>query len=495
MRMLQAVSNLNSLFPGPHHPTCHTPPSPSRWVVSDMWRYARDFLSGREAEEVYQAGLPGGNTIIEEEGEGVRDIWTDNTYERPTKEARIEVTRYPVVPYELVDYIIDHLHNDISSLENCALVCRSWLPSSRFHMFRRIEVDISNDYAIENTRYHRICQSLESSPDLGRYVEELVLTRQGGGWLVEGCEQAGFPACAFPNMRSFTLIFDQWKGVPSTFIGSVQNLLQSSPSLGQIHIEGGQFPTFSDILPFISSPLGLRHVKLSSVKFGNADVSYEDNNGQIQLETLYLAIPKIAFLSEWLANPRCSVGITCLRSLHILETMEFLEAGRLVEGASTSLEHLELRGPYPLNGIDDSVGAINLCNAPNLRSLRLSDVTRSETFSPVRWIRSLFSDITSSVPLESIEIEVSGGMHEGLDWLDWKDLDVLFSRSEFGELKKVVIVLHVDKKLGEPRKELKKLWDQMPNLRKQGIVEVISRDQWMGSPASIPAKCIRISEA
>jgi hypothetical protein len=42
------------------------------------------------------------------------------------------------IPQELVDMVIDHLHGDRRALSACSLVCRSWLPSSRFHKFASI---------------------------------------------------------------------------------------------------------------------------------------------------------------------------------------------------------------------------------------------------------------------------------------------------------------------------------------------------------------------
>lgn len=32
--------------------------------------------------------------------------------------------------------VIDHLHEDIPSLQSCALVCKQWLPSTRYHLFK-----------------------------------------------------------------------------------------------------------------------------------------------------------------------------------------------------------------------------------------------------------------------------------------------------------------------------------------------------------------------
>ncbi|KAL6305980.1 hypothetical protein BKA93DRAFT_730135, partial [Sparassis latifolia] len=45
-----------------------------------------------------------------------------------------------VLPNELIDRIIDFLWNDRKALHNCALACRLFLPSSRYHLFSHIRV-------------------------------------------------------------------------------------------------------------------------------------------------------------------------------------------------------------------------------------------------------------------------------------------------------------------------------------------------------------------
>ena len=47
-------------------------------------------------------------------------------------------TPHDALPGEITDYIIDFLHCDINSLKACAIVCRTWLPSSRFHLFSTV---------------------------------------------------------------------------------------------------------------------------------------------------------------------------------------------------------------------------------------------------------------------------------------------------------------------------------------------------------------------
>ena len=50
----------------------------------------------------------------------------------------------PVVPNEVQDYIVDFLHDSKSTLMACALVCKLWAASSRYHLFSEISLDPEN---------------------------------------------------------------------------------------------------------------------------------------------------------------------------------------------------------------------------------------------------------------------------------------------------------------------------------------------------------------
>jgi hypothetical protein len=45
---------------------------------------------------------------------------------------------------EIIDIIIDFLHDDKHTLRTCALVSKSWLPASRYHLSHSITVDLHN---------------------------------------------------------------------------------------------------------------------------------------------------------------------------------------------------------------------------------------------------------------------------------------------------------------------------------------------------------------
>jgi hypothetical protein len=49
------------------------------------------------------------------------------------------------LPAELTDRAIDYLHSDKGALAACSLVCKTWLPASRYHFFQRIRVTLVNN--------------------------------------------------------------------------------------------------------------------------------------------------------------------------------------------------------------------------------------------------------------------------------------------------------------------------------------------------------------
>ncbi|KAK0192092.1 hypothetical protein F5146DRAFT_1135834 [Armillaria mellea] len=81
------------------------------------------------------------------------------------------------LPPEIVDTVIDYLHNDKAALESCALVCKSWSISSRYHLFDEHGVsvkpsnihnflsDISHSHSI--LKDHLRCLTLRTDFSLG----------------------------------------------------------------------------------------------------------------------------------------------------------------------------------------------------------------------------------------------------------------------------------------------------------------------------------------
>ena len=70
------------------------------------------------------------------------------------------------LPQELIDNIVDHLHDDKKSLSSASTISHSWLLSCRFHLFRCIHIKRSRVSPIDD-----FAQFLETSPSICPIIE------------------------------------------------------------------------------------------------------------------------------------------------------------------------------------------------------------------------------------------------------------------------------------------------------------------------------------
>lgn len=69
------------------------------------------------------------------------------------------------LPLELLEQVVDHLHDEHSTLRSCALVCHALIASSRHHLFRRILITAKN--------FVNAVLLFVKNPHLAGYVREL----------------------------------------------------------------------------------------------------------------------------------------------------------------------------------------------------------------------------------------------------------------------------------------------------------------------------------
>ncbi len=84
----------------------------------------------------------------------------------------------PKCPPEITDTILDFLHlgepNDDkffdirAAIQNCSLVCREWLSSTRYHLFSVVSIGSPDDLC-------NFANVLSTNPSLGQYVDEMSL--------------------------------------------------------------------------------------------------------------------------------------------------------------------------------------------------------------------------------------------------------------------------------------------------------------------------------
>jgi len=147
---------------------------------------------------------------------------------------------------ELIEIIIDHLHDDNPSLAACALVCRAFVPASRYHLF----VSISARFTFE---FIAIITSKECT--FLRFVREATVTM----WNASDAESLSPFLSSISSISTLTICLDmhgpvvfrgnsnlrfpqvtklQLRGRGLEWIYKFSSLLSLFPSLRQLAING-----------------------------------------------------------------------------------------------------------------------------------------------------------------------------------------------------------------------------------------------------------------
>ena len=95
-------------------------------------------------------------------------------------------------PPELVDRTIDHLYDDKPSLRACALVSRSWLNTSRHHLFRTLLVRPRGQDTLAGQEFTVFRSFLRETPHVSFHIRELGLgtRRPYGRGVAQLCKHA-----------------------------------------------------------------------------------------------------------------------------------------------------------------------------------------------------------------------------------------------------------------------------------------------------------------
>ncbi|RPD55193.1 hypothetical protein L226DRAFT_616343 [Lentinus tigrinus ALCF2SS1-7] len=80
----------------------------------------------------------------------------------------------PTLFMELTDQIIDHLHADRAALQTCSLVCRSWQPAARFHLFNTMSA------CPEKCPFNELIAFLATTDDVAQHIMHFSLSGYRG---------------------------------------------------------------------------------------------------------------------------------------------------------------------------------------------------------------------------------------------------------------------------------------------------------------------------
>src|ERR1700722_1972117 len=149
---------------------------------------------------------------------------------------------------ELVDRIIDHLHDSPSDLRNCARVAKAFLPSSRLHLFYSISIDI---YGIL-PRIGPLNSIIQQSPQIALCIRELCVRGRPGWWKL--APELPTLLTSLTALRHLTIKHVEWTRTSPEVRKAFRTIL-ALPSLVSVPM---QFLRFASPPPFsrlLKSPL------------------------------------------------------------------------------------------------------------------------------------------------------------------------------------------------------------------------------------------------
>ena len=297
------------------------------------------------------------------------------------------------LPQELVDHIIDHLHDDPPALSNCARVCRGWLPTSRHHFFAKISLKATsahNGPAVPQERCKQLYAVLIQSPEIIYNIRELEICEgsphhhhdhhpelSSTTWITtERTLTALFKLLTHLQRLDFSATSTLfWKLLPPTFQSALWTLL-SLPTLTYIRLHSWVFPDLSSLASIMARCHNLNAFALSSTTIFNEgssnspqlnptsltatattaaieDINNDDDDVQevvrpprTRLEVLTLDYVTFGYLDYWLLSPHSLIDITSLRELRVSHFQDATAIEKLLLTVEGSLEHFHLKPGY-----------------------------------------------------------------------------------------------------------------------------------------------------
>ena len=159
----------------------------------------------------------------------------------------------PYIPPELIDQIIDHLHNDPKSLNACALVARGRLPSARYHRFQSAK------------KIDSLHQSSQIAPGPLPYYQEATICDNSGCAPISTLEAAANACLTLPNLERIKFNNRTYASTPMvvTILSPTANMITT------LDLSGTLFASSNDFWPLICSFPNLSVVQVCGVTFGS----------------------------------------------------------------------------------------------------------------------------------------------------------------------------------------------------------------------------------
>lgn len=271
------------------------------------------------------------------------------------------------LPPELDDIILDHFHDDPTTLSRCALVQKSWLPAARYHLWSNLRLNCASD---ELTKLRTLLTS--TSPAVGFYIRSVVVLQKKG----EACQWYDLNLLHYtlsvlsllPNLRTLTLD-GLWFGAPKRnglgipFDGDSEQTAEVpvasgivSSSVQKLAISTCSFDNFEDVQQLCLSFPSLSRLQFDGVWWGRWAHEPSQNHRALSDVLASSVAPKMVLreldLGSCFSRDRVIEWLLDATPANVIETLKLPLIGaydtrlkELLASMGESLKHLEIGSP------------------------------------------------------------------------------------------------------------------------------------------------------
>ncbi|PPQ64219.1 hypothetical protein CVT24_008595 [Panaeolus cyanescens] len=415
---------------------------------------------------------------------------------------------------ELYDLIISFLYQEEQALRSCALVCRSWVPASRAHLFYHITLTgapaRASSWSVD-TPCRRLFSALVASPHLASFIHKLSV-REGSiadprtyRWV---SEEITFPPLLKKLVNLDELDFNfpvpgssDTKTIWSTMVFRDISDALSSLKLQSFTIRQFCFSGITDVVRILDACRNLKTLQLDHVDvtttsplstsalehvFNIQPVNPLHTQSEIKtsLETLMLRSNSNSLLLPILQHARSPIDLTNLTQLTLNMDAENHRAVLDVLQTTPELASLELEiePSFDFDAHLDPKDVIDLDQLPALKSLDLHVNVLLARVDPIPWLTALFSTARSDSPLADIALSClidKPPPYLTIQAFDralqgWRVLDEVLSQSTFSNLKRFRLDFALDTPIGDGDGQIisDEFTNQLLKLTSKGVLEV-----------------------
>ncbi|KAF8487967.1 hypothetical protein JB92DRAFT_3148386 [Gautieria morchelliformis] len=297
-----------------------------------------------------------------------------------------------ILPGELIDRVIDHLHDDLPSLRACCIACRAWVASARFHIFHDIVL------STELTNVLRVLVLLENSPHIFALVRSLTIKGHYDMW--SHYLNVVIPLIA-PKLTRLKTLRVHRVTLALQHPKVLSALIHNFSTLQELSIIAVTFKRFGDFATLIVEHPFLKYLDLGEIRWNesvtaashweNMFQEYPDLRSRLRCVGLHNLPPSSV---DWISE-----------HYHILAAHMFTrptfslplspQMARIIQLLGSSLEHLTLRTCQVILESPEKAKMDLLSLNTRLRTLTFDYLLLSKTSESYAWVPTLLSQVTS----------------------------------------------------------------------------------------------------